>query len=164
MTEPNPRIDAGRAVVGKVVAEEVSKGNKRIRELVEPLMEPGEKMKATLPGGMPVGNVQRTETARSVQVNMPELLAWVERNRPDQIQCIVADAYVSHLVTLCKKHGSAFDEATGEVIPGVELREGTSSFRITPSPEGRAYILQKLRELTDIGILDLPSGAIDEDP
>jgi len=158
MTNENPRISAGRAVVGKVVAEQLAAGNKEVRELVEPLMEPGEKMKATLPGGMPIGTVQRTEVAKRVDVNLDELLPWVRRNRPDQILETVADAYIAHLVDVCKKRGVAVDETTGEIIPGVELRDGSSSFRVTPSKDGKAYILQKLRELSDIGILDLPAG------
>lgn len=158
MTDENPRISAGRAVVGKVVAEQLAAGNKAVRNTVEPLMEPGEKMKATLPGGMPIGTVQRTELAKSVNVNHTELLAWVRRNRPDQIEETVSPAYVAHLTAMCKTLGAAVDETTGEIIPGVELREGTSSFRVTPSDDGREYILRKLRELADIGILDLPAG------
>lgn len=158
MTEENPRVSAGRAVVGKVVAEQLAAGNKEVRSLVEPLMEPGEKMKATLPGGMPIGTVQRTEVAKSVSINHTELLAWVRKNRPDQIEEQVSPTYVAHLQEMCRKHGVAVDETTGEIIPGVELRDGSSSFRVTPSTEGRAYILQKLRELRDIGILDLPAG------
>lgn len=158
MTEENPRISAGRAVVGKVVAEELDKGNKTVRTIVEPLMEPGEKMKATLPGGMPIGTVQRTEVSRTVAVNPTELLAWVRKHRPDQIEEQVSPAYLTHLQEICRKHGVAVDEPTGEIIPGVELREGSSSFRVTPSAEGRDYILRKLRELADIGILDLPAG------
>lgn len=154
----NPRLDAGRAVVGKVVAEEIAKGNRELRALVEPLLEPGEKMKATLPDGMPLGTVQRTEKAKSVHVNLTELMAWVEKNRPDQLQTNIADAYLSHLMAQCKKLGHAVDERTGEVIPGIELREGSSSFRITPSEDGRAYIVQRLRDLSATGILDLPSG------
>lgn len=159
MTEKNAaRIDAGRAVVGKVVAEEVAKGNKQVRETVEPILEPGEKIKAMLPGGMPVGTVQRTEPTRRVQVNITQLTAWVEKNRPDQLQTNVADAYLAHLMDQCKRLGHAVDETTGEIIPGIELVEGSSSFRITPSKEGREYILRKLAELADIGILDLPAG------
>lgn len=158
MTEENPRISAGRAVVGKVVAEQLSAGNKAVRNLVEPLMEPGEKMKATLPGGMPIGTVQRTEVSNTVTVNPTELLAWVRKHRPDQIEEQVSPAYLAHLQEICRKHGVAVDETTGEIIPGVELREGSSSFRVTPSKEGREYVLQKLRELSDIGILDLPAG------
>lgn len=158
MTEENPRISAGRAVVGKVVAEQLAAGNKAVRNTVEPLMEPGEKMKATLPGGMPIGTVQRTETSKVVRVYHDELLAWVKANRPDQIIEQVSETYVHHLQEICRKRGVAVDETTGEIIPGVELREGSSSFRITPSSEGREYILLKLRELADIGILDLPAG------
>lgn len=158
MTEENPRISAGRAIVGKVVAEQLALGNKEVRNLVEPLMEPGEKMKATLPGGIPIGTVQRTEVSKVVRIHNNELLPWVKKHRPDQIQEFVSVAYVAHLQELCKKHGVAVDETTGEIIPGVELHEGTSSFRINPSDDGRAYVLQKLRELSDIGILDLPAG------
>lgn len=151
------RLNAGRAIVGKVIAEEISKGNKRMRELVEPTLEPGEKVKAQLPGGLVVGSVQRTETPRAVRVNLTQLMPWVEKNRPDQMTSTIQDAYLTHLMQLCKKHGHAIDESTGEIIPGIELADGTPSFRVTPNEEGRAYILSRLAEIADIGILELPN-------
>lgn len=158
MTDEDRRISAGRAVVGKVIAEEVAQGNKGLRELVEPLMDPGEMTNATLPDGTPIGTVRRKKPAKSVSVNPTELLAWVRKNRPDQIEERVAPAYAAYLAAMCKRLGDAVDETTGEIIPGVELREGSSAYLVEPSDEGRAYILQKLAELRDIGILDLPAG------
>lgn len=148
------RLDAARLVVAKVVADRLKRYQEEIRERVQPQLVPGERVKAVLPGGTPVGNVQLTEEAKRLKVDIVQVTNWVKEHRPDQIQQNVADAYLTHLFNLAKKYGHAFDKETGEVIPGIELTAGAPSFRVTPSTDGRAHI-----ENTYAGLVELPDAA-----
>lgn len=144
---------AAQLIVAKVVADKVTQFQRDLRALAEPEMIPGEKVKATLPDGTPVGNVQLTEQAKRVKVDMVQVIHWVREHRPDQLQEVVAEAYLTHLCDLAKKYGHALDKETGEVIPGIEAVDGAASFRVTPSMDGRAIIEQRYS-----GVLELPDA------
>ena len=147
------RLDAARLVVAKVVADRLKKYQEEIRGRVEQQLVPGERVKAVLPGGTPVGNVQLTEEATRVSVDPTEVLAWVKQHHPEEINEHVNEAYMHHLVELAKKYGHAFDKETGEVIPGIERYNGSPSFRVTPSTDGRAHIESKYA-----GLVELPDA------
>jgi hypothetical protein len=147
------RLDAARLVVAKVVADRLKRYTEEIRERVEPQLEPGERYKAILPGGTPVGNVQLTEEAKRVKVDPTEVLAWVKQHHPEEVREHVNEAYMHHLIELAKKYGHAFDKETGEVIPGIERYAGAPSFRVTPSTDGRAHI-----ENHYAGLIELPDA------
>lgn len=147
------RLDAARLVVAKVVADRLKKYQDEIRGRVEPQLVPGERIKAVLPGGTPVGNVQLTEEATRVRIDHREVLQWVKEHHPEEVQEHVNEAYLHHLTDLAKKYGHAFDRETGEVIPGIERLTGTPSFRVTPSTDGRAHI-----ENHYAGLIELPDA------
>jgi hypothetical protein len=153
MSRSDIRQQAARLVIAKVVADWLKRYQQVIREQIEPELVPGEKVKATLPNGTPIGNVQLTEEAARVRCNITEVTAWVKQHHPEQIQENVSDAYLTHLFTLAKKYGHAFDKETGEVIPGIELERGSPSFRVTPSTDGRAMI-----ENQYAGLIELPDA------
>jgi hypothetical protein len=147
------RLDAARLVVAKVVMDRLKKYQEEIRERVQPQLVPGERIKAVLPGGTPVGNVQLTEEAKHIRCDIVQVTAWVKKHHPEEIQENVSDAYLTHLFNLAKRYGHAFDKETGEVIPGIELEPGSPSFRVTPSTDGRVHI-----ENTYAGIGELPDA------
>lgn len=51
---------------------------------------------------------------------------------PDWVTESVRPSYAAHLCDLAKTNGSAFDEKTGEEVPGVEQAEDAESIRVTP--------------------------------
>lgn len=156
MNREDLRVTAARLALARVVGDRVREYIATTRDDIEPQLEPGEKVKAVMPDGTVIGNVQRTECSQHVKVNLHQLAPWVEKNRPDQIARTIQDAYLTYLMKLCKEHGHAFDEKTGEIIPGIELVEGQSSFRVTPNENAKAIVAQTFHEF-----LALPSGEVD---
>lgn len=153
MNREDLRETAARLALARVVGDKVREYIADARGDMEPQLEPGEKIKAVMPDGTAIGNVQRTERSKVVKVNLHQLAPWVEKNRPDQMARTIQDGYLTYLMKLCKEHGHAFDERTGEVIPGIELVEGESSFRVTPNDNARAIVAQTFHEF-----LALPGG------
>jgi len=130
--------------------------------VVEPSLAPEEKVSATLPDGTKVGTVGRTKVIRSAVVtDMKAFTEWVQQNRPDEMIIptpFVRASYLEHVKESTKRHGQAVDEATGEIIPGIELRDGTAMYRVTPTDEGREIILSRIKELIGAEMLALPPG------
>lgn len=157
---PEDRTNAGRAVVAKILGEEASRLSRAIRDAIEPNLEPGEHVTAQLGDGTRVGKVRRNEqSVTAVVTDEPALKAWVEAHRPEEIVTTktIRSSYLDYLKALVKQHGMAFDETTAEIIPGIEAVEGSASFVVTPSPEGRALVKAKLAELAG-GLLELPAS------
>lgn len=155
------RTLAGRAVVAKVFVEEATRLAKAVRDVVEPGLEPGEHITAQLGDGTRVGKVRRNERSVVAVTTDPDaLLKWCQTNRPDEVQQIptIRPAFLEYLRGQCKSHGFAFDEESGEVIPGIEGQEGSASYVVSPSPEGKALIQAKLSDLIASGVLELPAA------
>lgn len=154
------RTLAGRAVVAKVFVEEATRLAKAIRDVVEPGLEPGEHITAQLGDGTRVGKVRRNERSVVAVTTDPDaLLKWCQTNRPDEVQQVptIRPAFLEYLRKQCKEHGYAFD-AEGAIIPGIEGQEGSASYVVSPSPEGKALIQAKLSDLIASGVLELPAA------
>lgn len=152
---------AGRAVVAKVFVESASALSKAVRDVVEPGLEPGEHITAQLGDGTRVGKVRRNERSTvAVTTDEHALLKWVQRNRPDEVQSIptIRPAFLEYLRKQCKTHGFAFDETSGEIVPGIEAQEGSASYVVTPTDEGRALVKSRLADLIAGGVLELPAS------
>lgn len=148
MSSDEQRLLAGRQVVVRVLADEVKQITTDTRAALEPQLDPEEAVVAVLPDGQRVGKVQRAKPAATAAVTDERaLLAWVTAHRPDELVRSVRSSYVEALKAQARVHGHAYDPDTGEVIPGVELVEGTSAYRVTVPPEGRAAVLARLREV-----------------
>lgn len=162
MTTEQERLNAGHAVVAKVMSEQIADIVKEVRAVVEPSLEPEEKVSATLPDGTRVGTVSRTKVIQTAAVtDMAAFTEWVLKNRPDEIihpEPFVRASYLEHVKESAKRHGKAIDETTGEIIPGIELRDGTAMFRVTPTDEGREVILTRIKKLMGAEMLALPQG------
>lgn len=162
MTTQEERLNAGRAVVAKVLFEEIADLVKDVRKVVEPSLAPEEKVSATLPDGTRVGTVGRSKVIQTAVVtDMAAFTAWVKANRPDEIiqpDPFVRASYLEHVKEAAKRYGQAVDEATGEIIPGIELRDGTAMYRVTVTDEGRETILARIKELIGAEMLALPKG------
>lgn len=88
---------------------------------------------------------------------------WVKQNRPDQIREVVDKPYKDAVLKVATKEGVAVDTETGEVIPGIELRDARGYISVRENDAGRnlakALLLQN-------GLLKLGQGpaATEEQP
>ena len=152
---------AGRAVIAKVFLENANGLAKAVRDVVEPGLEPGEHLTAQLGDGTRIGKVRRNERSQvAVTTDADALLKWVAKNRPDEVVSVptIRPAFLEYLRKLCKTNGYAFDETTGEIIPGIELQDGSAAYVVEPSAEGRALVQAKLADLVASGALELPAA------
>ncbi|MDP9143664.1 MAG: hypothetical protein M3N43_03045 [Actinomycetota bacterium] len=157
----NPNDDremAGRAVVARWMSDEIRGLVSGVRENLEPRLEPGERMRAQLPDGTVIGAVTIGKAAETAAVTDERaLLAWVKEHRPTEVVESVNPAYVEVLKRQAKAHGFAHTE-DGEVIPGVELRTGSASYRPMVDKDAVPLLRSKLAELIAGGLLELPAG------
>ncbi len=164
LTDAEKRALAGRQIVLKILADEIAAEMKKVRDELEPKMLARENVAALLPDGTVVGEVKRAKRPKYAVVTDPEaLLAWVEKNRAEEIEVrkTVRSSFVDALKAQAKKAGWAYDVTTGEIIPGIEVVEGTPSYRPTLDEDATAIVLPQLADLLLGGILPqlaLPGG------
>jgi len=167
MSSREDRETAGRAVFGKIIAEEVARLTGAIRKQVEPNLEAGEHIIGVLGDGTRIGKVMRTETPRTADITDEDaLVQWILDNRPDEIIPTIRPSYLEYLRAQVKAHGHAYDLASGEVIPGIEPGVGTPAYKAVPTDEGRELVRSRLAELIGGGLLELPTarGVRDGEP
>lgn len=153
------RTDAGRAVFAQFLRGEVAELIDRVRGVVTDNLSPGERVNATLPDGTVIGTVTIGKPAEAARVTDERaLLDWVKSNRPDEIVESVRTSYVDQLKRDAKVHGYPVDKSTGEIIPGVELVEGSPSYRPVVDKGAVPVLRQRLAEIVSQGLLELPGG------
>ncbi len=158
MNIDDDRIHAGRAVTAKWLSDEIRALTAGAREILEPRLEPGERVRAQLPDGTTIGSVTIGKAAESATVtDARALLAWVKAHAPTEIVESVNPAYVDLLKRRCKTAGYAHDDQ-GEIVPGIELRVGTASYRPMVDPDAVPLLRAKLADLISGGLLELPAG------
>ena len=152
---------AARAVVAKALFDELAAVASAARDVIESELNPGNHIDAVLPDGTPIGEVMRSKLAkRAVVTDAAALLAWVKSNRPDEVEVVesVRSSFVNALLADAKARGSfAVDATTGQVIPGIEVVAGSSSYRPVVSDEGREVVAARLGTLMRTQ-LALPEG------
>ena len=159
MSAAEDRINAGRAVVLRWLTDEVKEHIAGTRNVLEPRMEPGERIRAELPDGTVIGHVTIGNPSETPTVTDERaLLAWVKANKPTEIVESVNPAYVEVLKRQAKAHGHAFDHDTGEVIPGIGLKESAPSYRPTPDKKQVPLLRARLSEVIAGGLLELPAS------
>lgn len=157
MSTDNPRLDAGRAVLARWLGDEVRALTAATREVVEPQLQPGERVRAELPDGTVIGAVTIGKPAESAVVTDERaLLAWVRKNRPTELIEQVNPAYLDQLKRQAKANGDFPVTADGEVIPGIEVRTGSASYRPTVDAAQVPLLRRRLAELVSGGLLELP--------
>jgi len=159
------KLLAGRMIVAKVFQDEVNTAVADTRRRVEPLMDADDSIPAVLPDGTRVGTVKASKAPRKPTVtDMPAVLAWVKANRPEEVNTTesVTSAFLSYLLDQTKKHGEPVYEATGEIVPGIEMRTGNPSFLPQVDETQVPLIRARLAEFVSKGYLALPSADADE--
>lgn len=119
--------------------------------------------------GVLAGTVSRPKpTTRSSVTNEARFRAWVEENRPDQMETVrqVRSSFTDVVRKSVKEHGGIVDPQTGEVIPvpGVEASEGDPVVRVELTSDAEAAIAAAWRNGDiDLGsVLALPAGEAGE--
>jgi len=166
MSTHEERLLAGRQVFIRAIQAEITAVDKDARERLEHLIGVDEKVAAELADGTRIGAVKRTKVSMSARVtDMPALLAWVKEHRPDEVVTTeaVSDAFVKWAKDSTRKHGAPVIEATGEVVPGVELVAGSASY-VPELDEGVLPLLRaRYAELVAKGYLALSSAEHDRE-
>lgn len=166
MSTNEEKLLAGRMIVTKVFQDEVNTAFTDTRRRVEPLMDADDSIPAVLPDGTRVGTVKRSKAPRKPTVtDMAAVLAWVKANRPEEVQVSesVTPAFIAYLMDQTKKHGAPVYEATGEIVPGIEMRTGNPSFLPQVDADLVPLIKARFAEFVSKGYLALPSAEHDRE-
>lgn len=156
MNREDQRLAAGRALFAKVLAEVADAEVRRSRDMVEPTLVAGEKVKAVLPDGTVVGTVQLTEPPASVGVtDYDALLAYVKRTRPDEVlnREYIRESYLNHLKAMAKEqlaedtYGGEVVDPHGEVVPGLDMEYGRPRYLPSLTTAGRKAVKGALARL-----------------
>jgi hypothetical protein len=152
------RIIAGRAAILHWFAEEVEAQAGETRAVLQPLVAPGERLRAELPDGTVIGAVTIGVAGQHPTVtDARALLTWVKAHCPTEIEESVRESFLKHLKAQVRKHGYAFDKVTGEVIPGIELQEGSPSYRPTVDKAQLPLLRSRFSEIIGQVLLELPA-------
>lgn len=159
MSTQEDRQLAGRQVFVRVVLDDVKRADVAARAELESRIAADEGVAAELPDGTRIGTVKRSKVKQSAVVTDPAaLLAWVKKNRPEEIVESVNPAFVRWVQDSAKKNGEPITP-NGEVIPGVEVIAGSPSYLPQVDPAAVPVIRARLAELLGNGLLALPEAS-----
>jgi len=148
--------DAIRVAVMRTLADDVDRALKEDRAaLLETMAEEGiTGLKARLPDGTKVANLPYVGGEPRAQVDdNAALVAWMERNRPDEVEVVktVRPQTLKAILDAANTHGAAVDPKTGERIPGIGFGISTPYIQVKfvkgngPGEGGRDLIREAWR-------------------
>lgn len=79
---------------------------------------------------LPSGSLEARKTQPEFRRNEDELLPWVEANRPQYVIVKKSVDWANLKKELDFVNGRAFDPETGEAVPGIEVIERGTEFRV----------------------------------
>lgn len=141
-----PREAARRALAAKAVGATVSKDTTDLKtDLKKHFKDTGtDRMTVTDDDGEKLGSVALEGGGKIATVaDHAALLTWVQKNRPGCIQCAVDPDYLADVLAASKTAGVGVDPETGEIVPGVEVRDAEPSIVVRPSKTAYA----RMREI-----------------
>lgn len=152
---------AKRVVAAKLVGDEIKAIEKDAKaELLEQMQNLGVRtLDVEGDDGTKLAVVSKSKGRTTAVVDESVLLAWVKANRPDQIREVVEPAYIDALKKLAVAHGSAVDESTGEVIPGIEVDTSDPSVSTRPTADAKVLMRDLLKGSS---LLELAGGETGE--
>lgn len=116
-------------------------------------------MKVKTDDGIELGTISHTPNRPTAKlIDEKAFTAWVKANRPDQIREVVDKPYRDKVLKDATKEGIAVDTETGEVIPGIEMRESKGYISVRENDAGRN--LGKALLLSG-GLLQLGQGPVE---
>lgn len=129
-----------QAAVLKVLADEIAARQAIVKAAAQEAFTEAESTQAAalLPDGTKVATVSLAG-GDGITVSVTDdgaFLAWVTVNHPGETETVVRDAYRRKVVDAAKKAGHAIDPATGEKIPGIEVRDSRPYVAVRFRPGG----------------------------
>lgn len=123
-------------------------------------LDVGDSKAASLDDGTKLGKVSYVSGRNSATVTDERaLLAWTKANRPDEVVSTVRESFVTYLKDSAKRHdGFAVDESTGEIVPGMSMREGNPYIMFRAEKGSGEVIAARWRELLGDALKALPGG------
>lgn len=150
---------AQKVTAAKLIADEIKAiGDDAKAELMEEFDATGaDRVTVTDDDGTKLAVVSKGSGRTSAVVaDEDAFAAWVEQTYPEAIVKTVDPDVRLRLLNAAKKAGEPVDVATGEVIPGVEIRTGAPYVSARPTPEAR----ERMRDLlASSGLLELAGGS-----
>jgi len=102
-----------------------------------------------------VGHVRKDPGSKTASVvSMTELIDWCEANYPTEVEeyqpapvTRVRPAFLDKLLAQAKADGAAVDPRTGEVVPGIDVRQGDPKILVVggKTNEAKAALVEALR-------------------
>ncbi len=161
------REQALRVAVLRALTDRIIEARDAARaELQATLTELGADRATAELDGVKVASLTLAGGKRSARVaDERAFLSWVQTHRPGEVEQRVRDAYRRQLLDAASAAGAPVDPNTGEVIPGVEVADGTSYIATTFTPGGReriaaAWVAGELDGITG----RQPRGAVEGPP
>ncbi len=142
----NPRDVAVRVAALKALYDKVRDAYNAARAEAADTLQPGDRLRATLPDGANIGTVSVVEGRTTAKVTDPDaLLKWVQVNAPTEIETVhrVRESYVGALLSRCENvDGAAMHAKTGELLPGVGFTVGDTYARVTATHDQQAAFVE----------------------
>jgi hypothetical protein len=146
-----------------LLAEKAALRKEELREQLANLLEElgATATKAELPDGTLVAKVSLAGGKKRAQISDEALLtAWVEREHPSEVVPAIRDSFRKHLMDNIEEtaSGHAVFKATGEIVPGIQFREGSSYVSTRWQPEGKDAVLEAIKnQALAIDLTDTPA-------
>jgi hypothetical protein len=129
-----------RAAVLKVLLDEVTAQLAITKLATEAAFKTAESSQApaVLPGGAKVATVSLAgaDGKTASVTNTGAFLAWMIANHPEETEVVVRGNAQKKILDAAKKAGRAVDPATGDVIPGIEVKDSRPYVSILFKPGG----------------------------
>lgn len=99
--------------------------------------------------GKKIGTLSLSEDKKKpVVTDLDKLTAWVERTHPEHIvtKPAIRGAFLAKLLADASEEGTPVDTATGEVPPGIEMRDEEGRFSRRPDKAAKQRMTALVRE------------------
>jgi hypothetical protein len=153
----------------KVLTDRLGKARTTAADTLKASWRVGDRNAAALPSDAVIGSVTYAKGRASAAVTDREAFEeWVAANHPEEIETVVPEpivrvrpAYEALLTSAAKQMGEAVDATTGEVVPGIEVRQGDpyTTVRLAGDAEEQVAAAWKSGELAELigGLLAIES-------
>lgn len=142
-----------RHIITAVMRKKLAEHEKAQKAEFEDSLLPTERRVAMV-GETRLGAVTRTKISQSwAVVDDRALLEWAKRAHPEYVRTVtyVDERRIAALLDTAGQTSEPVDPETGEVIPGVELRQGGAYIRALPEPD----VQKRITALVESGQLRL---------
>jgi hypothetical protein len=118
-------------------------------------LDEGDSKAATLDDGTRLGKVSKSRGNQTpAVVDEQAFRRWVKKNYPTEIVESVAPAFQEKIFVATRSYGQPVDPATGEIVPGIELRLGNPYISFRSERGYEKVVAERWQELAGPLLLD----------